>query len=81
VTQAIYLQKSIQTYGLSSSPTHTIFETSFVRSTPNRMLLGHCQHQLYLQPKHQQLHNRGDSHIRIGESMSLPIHIMYHIYF
>jgi hypothetical protein len=60
----------MQNYGLSPSLTHTTVATSFSSSTPNKMPLGYHRHQQYLQPKHQHLHIRGGSHVRIGESMS-----------
>jgi hypothetical protein len=50
--------------------THTTIATSFCHSTPNIKPLGPRRVQRYLQPKHQHLHGRGDSHVRITGSMS-----------
>jgi hypothetical protein len=44
----------------------------FSHNTPNTRSLGHRLIPLYLQPKRHHLHSCGDSHVRIGESVSSP---------
>jgi hypothetical protein len=55
------------------SPTHIRPNAkSLSRSIPNTTSQGPHQHLRYLQPKHQNLHDRGGNNVRIGESMSSP---------
>jgi hypothetical protein len=50
----------------------TTIAMSFSRNIPNALLLGHCLHLLYLQPKEQHLQGRGVSYVRISEGVSSP---------
>jgi hypothetical protein len=54
------------------SPMITTIAMSFSRNIPNTLLLGHCLHLLYLQPKEQHLQGRGVSYVRISEGVSSP---------
>jgi hypothetical protein len=42
------------------------------RSTPHSVQQNHPSHHQYLHPKKLNLYNCGDSHIRVGESVSSP---------
>jgi hypothetical protein len=68
-TRAIYkIYKRWTTHG----PIITTAMSGFSLNIPSSLLQGHPLHPWSMQPKHEHLYGCSASHIRIGESISLP---------
>jgi hypothetical protein len=71
ISDTSHIQNNYES-GLSKSDTSTTRAKSFSRNILSIAPQDLHRRMLYLQPKHLHLHDRGVSHVRIGESMSSP---------